>query len=82
MDEMKWRASIRGEVKGIVPILMEDLLDMNLDEFLDSLAEKLTGSSLLLDTRYEIVGHLENTLLLEVRGDPSEILKMEDEEEA
>ena len=81
VEEMRRQMEARKCVRGIVPVQFEDLFDMNLDEFYDCISENLTGSSMLLNASYTIRGHLEHTLLLEVVGDASEILEMEDEEE-
>lgn len=66
-------------VEGYVMVHISDLIDNNLEGFLDIISEKLVGSDLLMDINYEIVGYREsNTLILKVSGDVSNIIDKEE----
>lgn len=57
-----------------IKIHLEEVLEHNIESFLDLLSERATGSLLLMDIRFKVVGHDGNVLFIEVNGDPSEIL--------
>jgi hypothetical protein len=79
------RASVRrGEyVSGIVAVDLGDIIDRDLEGLLDELSMLLTGSELLMDITYTVVGHEGQTLWLEVTGDATEVVGCmgEDEQE-
>ena len=60
-------------IRGIVKVELSDLIENDLDGFLDLISEKLTGSPLLMDIGYEPVSVSEEGLYLLVSGDVSEI---------
>ncbi len=60
-----------GYVKGVVAIDFGDVVDGGPEGLLDTLSHRLTGSGLLTDVTYSIVGHDDDTLLIEVEGDTS-----------
>lgn len=72
-----------GFITGVVPIDLDTLVEDGFDyeQFLDAISERLTGSVLLQDISYRVVGHDGNTLHIEVHGDPSSILANADEDE-
>jgi hypothetical protein len=61
-------------IKGIVRMDITDIADDGFETFLDNLSEKLTGTDILMDISYRVVGHERNSVLIEVIGDASEIL--------
>ena len=61
-------------VEGIISVCLADVIDNDLESFLDEISEKLTGSPLLMDINYSIVGGAGQTIFLKVSGDVSEIL--------
>ncbi len=66
-------------VEGYITVHISDLIDNNLDSFLDIISEKLVGSVLLMDVTYDVVGFEEdNMIVLKVRGDVSNIISEED----
>lgn len=67
-------------IRGIVKEL-SDLIENDLDGFLDLISEKLTESPLLMDIGYEPVSVFEEELYLLVSGDVSEILDEEKDNE-
>lgn len=68
-------------IRGIVKVELSDLIENDLDGFLDLISEKLTRSPLLMDIGYEPVSVFEEELYLLVSGDVSEILDEEKDNE-
>lgn len=60
-------------IRGIVKVELSDMIENDLEGFLDLISEKLTGSPLLMDIGYEPVSVFEEELYLLVSGDVSEI---------
>lgn len=70
-----------GFIKGVVPVPLSSAIDNDLEGWLDIISEKLTGSSLLTNSTYTVVGfEAENVLLVEVSGS-TEMLDLDDEGE-
>jgi hypothetical protein len=67
-------AAPNEHIRGVVAVELSDLIDNYSDGVLDLLSEKLTGTELLTDIHYKIVGFAgETTLHVEVSGDLSQI---------
>lgn len=64
-------------IRGVVKVELSDLIENDLDGFLDLISEKLTRSPLLMDIGYEPVSVFEEELYLLVSGDVSGILDEE-----
>ena len=65
----------RGEyVSGVVAVHLGDIIDRDHEGLLDELSLLLTGSELLMDITYSVVGHEGDTLWLEVAGDATEVV--------
>jgi hypothetical protein len=77
------RASVlRGEyVSGVVAIDLGDIIDHDLEWFLDELSRLLTGSELLMNHTYPVVGSDGESLWLKVEGDASMVVEYLDEDE-
>ena len=71
LEEMKGMCDERYFIEGIVEVDVADLIDNDLEAYLDILSEKLTGTSLLMDIESYIVGCDDETLLICVSGDAS-----------
>lgn len=70
-------------VEGDVVIDLSELIDHDLEGILDIMAERLTGSSLLMDVNYSLVDILdENSAIMRVRGDITDILETDMDEAA
>ena len=55
---------------------LSDIIDNDLEGFLDLLSEKLIGSPLLMDINYDVVDSTaEVCIIIKVRGDVPEILE-------
>lgn len=68
-------------VEGDVMIDLSELIDNNLEGILDIMAERLTGSPLLMDVNYSLVDILgENSAIMRVRGDITNILETDMDE--
>jgi hypothetical protein len=61
-------------ISGVVPIDLSDIIDLDFEEFLDEVSALLTGTDLLSDIEYHIVGHEEDTLWLKVEGNACHIV--------
>ena len=70
-------------VEGDVVIDLSELIDHDLEDILDIMAERLTGSPLLMDVNYSLVDILEeNSAVMRVRGDITDILETDMDEAA
>lgn len=83
-ENIRKYADDNNYIKGIVEVHILDLIDHDLEGFLDIISTKLVGNELLSDINYDIVGlHPDdkNTLYILVSGNVSLILEdLEDEE--
>lgn len=63
-------------VTGVVRVDLGEVIDLNLEGFLDLLSERLTGTPLLGDIQYQVVGlgRSEDELLIRVSGDVTQIV--------
>ena len=61
-------------IRGVVAMDLSDLIDNDFEGILHLMSEKLTGTELLTDIHFKIVGFEgETTLHIEVSGDLSQI---------
>lgn len=75
--EARERADKNGDIVGVVAVDLSDLIDNNLESFLDVIGEALVeNGELLTATTYSVAAHNGNTLLLEVSGDASQIFDL------
>ena len=65
-------------ITGIVPVDLSEIIDNDLEGFLDIISEKLVSNGLLMDISYRVVGNLGNTLYLEVSGDISQAYDLDE----
>jgi hypothetical protein len=69
----------KGEyVEGVVAIDLGDLIDLELEGFLDKLSQLLTGGELLMDIQYEVVGHEKDSLWMKISGNAKEVVETEE----
>ena len=75
------KEAVRGEnygyMTGVVAVDLSEIIEGDLESFLDLLSEKLTDTELLMDVTYEIAGFEENGLFLKVTGDVSNIVSVD-----
>ena len=65
-----------GYIEGKVMVHLSDIIDNDLEGFLDLLSEKLIGSPLLMDINYDVVDSTaEVCIIIKVRGDVPVILE-------
>lgn len=72
-------------IEGVVKVHISDMIDNNLEGFLDLISTALVDSDLLMDVNYSVIGLCEDepdTLYLLVRGDASMVLDNAENEEA
>ena len=82
IPEIKALQDVHGYITVTVPVDLNDLLEGDLETFLDDLAEKAIGSIMFCDMAYKASGVTdEGQVLIEVTGDPADYLWAEDEEE-
>lgn len=71
-------------VEGVVKVHISDMIDNDLESFLDMISIRLVDSELLMDVNYSVIGLCEDepdTLYLLVRGDASMTLDDTDDDE-
>lgn len=78
IQQLKAEATEDGWIEGVIPVDLSTFTDNDLESLLDILSEQLTGSPLLSQISYHVVGHEGNTLHIRVEGDISLILDCED----
>ncbi len=83
MGQMKeaLRGENEGYITGTVPVDLSEIIEGDLESFLDLLSEKVTGTELLTDITYEIVGFEEAILFIKVTGDVSSIVSVDNFDE-
>lgn len=85
IEELQENMNENCYVTGCIAVPLSDIIDHDLEEFLDLIAMKLTGSELLMDINYNAVAVYDvdsndTSIIIEVHGDVSEIISNEDEE--
>lgn len=85
-DEIRERMDEDCYVTGRVMVSLSELIDNDLDSFLDLLGERLVDSPCLMDISYKAVGVTnidsgDTDIIIEVTGDVSEVIEIEDEDE-
>lgn len=69
---------VDGRITGDVLVPVNEMVNLDLENILDRLSELLTGSPLLMGIDYRLIGSYDDCQILRVSGDPSEILRTED----
>lgn len=75
MEEMQSQMEKNQKVQGVVEVELSEIVNRDLESFLDLISDKLTNTWLLSGTDYELVGHKGNTLHLKVTGDAGLVLE-------
>jgi hypothetical protein len=81
IEEMKARADEDGFIWGIIAVELGDFTDREFEGVLDHISMLLTGTELLSDFGWSVIGHCGDTLHLYVHGDVSMILDGEEDGE-
>jgi hypothetical protein len=68
-----------GRVRGFVSVALIDVIDGDLEQFVDLLSHQLVGSNLLTDIDYRMSGASVTEIFLYVSGDPSMVSDSEPE---
>lgn len=63
-------------IQGSILVDVNDLIGCNLETVLDHFSENLTGSPLLMDFSYNVVGAKDGDIRLLITGDASEIIEV------
>lgn len=85
-QDIRERMDANGYVEGNVAVPLSDIIDNDLEGFLDLLAEKLVDSVCLMDISYRAVGILDPgsddaSVIISVRGDASECIEDDDDDD-
>lgn len=75
IEQMKEMMSKDNFVSGVVSVSIHECINSDLEQFLDIISERLTGSSLLSNSNYELLGQDGDNLLFRVTGDASLIIE-------
>lgn len=66
-------------VTGYIRLHVSDIIDNDLEGFIDVISEKLIGSDILMDVNYDIIAMEDaNSFIVRVSGDVSAVLEMEE----
>jgi hypothetical protein len=76
---MRQMADENNFVSGVVKVTLDEVIKRDLEGFLDLVSTRLTGSELLMEIGYQVVGHQGDTLLIKVRGQVDQLLELEEE---
>jgi hypothetical protein len=63
-----------GYITGRIEIELADVIERNLEEFYDMLSYRLVASDLLMDIDYEVIEVNDGAIVLDVTGDPRQLL--------
>lgn len=63
-------------IQGSILVDVNDLIGCDLETVLDHFSENLTGSPLLMDFSYNVVGAKDGDIRLLITGDASEIIEV------
>ena len=75
IQEMKRQMKAQNCIIGTVKISLQEIIDSDLNRFIDLLSNRLTGSLLLTDTNWHVTGHNGDTLHICVSGNACHIIK-------
>ena len=80
LSRQEMRATVRrGDyVSGVVAVDLGEIIDYDHEWLLNECSALLTGSELLMDISFKVVGHHGDTLWLRVSGDASEVVRADD----
>lgn len=75
-DEIKANMNENNYITENIMIHLSDIIDMDLESFLDYLSITVTNSPLLMDISYDAIGILDkNNIIIQVHGDVSTIIE-------
>lgn len=79
MEQMRELQDENGYIAGLIAICVYNVIDMDIETFLDTLSTKLTRTTVLHDINYEFIGNDNNdNLIFRVTGDIDLIINDED----
>ena len=74
IEEMKQQMEKENQIHGFVRIHLSEVIDNDLEGFLDIISEQLTGSPFLMNISYNVDHTEADDLILYVSGDASDII--------
>lgn len=78
IGEIKERCDEDNYITGNILVSLSEAIDNDLEGWLDILSEGLTNNPCLMDINYELKGVKGGQMIIEVTGDVSSILEMEE----
>lgn len=78
ISEIKEQMDEDHYIHNIVSVNIYNIIDMNFDQFLDHLSILLTGTDILSDINYKMVGIDDDNILFKVSGNVDLIIENED----
>jgi hypothetical protein len=75
IEQIRERKDGDDYITGVVAVDLGEVIDTDLEGFLNLISERLTDTDILMGVSYNVVGHEEDTLWIEVTGDTKEILE-------
>lgn len=77
VKEMEAAVDDDSFVSGVISVELSEVIDLDLEGFLDLIGERLVEhGELLMQSSWDVIGHAGDTLLLNVTGDVSQILDL------
>lgn len=81
-EQIQPRLDENNQVTVVVPVSLGSIIDADIESFNDLLSQKITGSDLLMNIAFRLVGiEGDEVMLLEVTGDVSECYEWDDEDD-
>lgn len=75
-EEIKAKMDEDNYITENIIVHLSDIIDMDLESFLDHLSITVTDSPLLMDINYDAIGILnKNNIIIQVHGDVSNIIE-------
>lgn len=76
VQAIKNSVPVDGYISAVIAVDVSEIVDAGgLEGFLDLISNRLTGSDLLMDADYDVVGHKGDELHFRVSGDASGIVE-------
>lgn len=81
IEEIKEKKDANNRVEGVVRVPLENIIQSDIEKFLDIVSEKLVSPGYLYDLSYSPVGADGDYVLIRVSGDATPSLEQYEEED-
>lgn len=69
LEQIKKREDENGFIEGIIPVDLNEIINLDKEQFLDLVSERLTGCTALCNIDYSVIGSVgPQTILINVSG--------------